>query len=131
MRCGALETAIYGLVWIASEAPHVHAGLPSPFMSLPLVSDVIDYIINPVQKNYEFRWIEWNLAKIEKHGCDRREVERVVNNPVRGYPRRDGEKYLVYGRGQGNRWIRVVYLIDTDGTMFVIHAMPVSGRRRP
>ena len=80
---------------------------------------------------YHFRWIEWNIGKVRKHGCDPQEVERVVNHPVRGYPRRDGEKYLVYGRGQGDRWIRAVYLIDADGTIFVIHAMPVSGRRRP
>lgn len=79
----------------------------------------------------EFRWIEWNIAKVQKHGCERGEVEQVVSKPVRGYPRRDGEKYLVYGRGQGGRWVRAAYLIDDDGTIFVIHAMPVSGRRRP
>jgi hypothetical protein len=54
----------------------------------------------------------------------------VVNHPARGFPERDGEKRLVQGRGQGNRWVQVVDLIDPDGTIFVIHAMPLSGRRR-
>jgi hypothetical protein len=37
-----------------------------------------------VSKNYEFRWIEWNIEKVEKHGRDPHEVEAVVNNPVSG-----------------------------------------------
>jgi hypothetical protein len=36
----------------------------------------------------------------------------------------------VHGRGQGDRWVQVVYLIDPDGTIFVIHAMPLTTRRR-
>jgi hypothetical protein len=34
------------------------------------------------------------------------------------------------GSGQGDRWVQVVYLIDDDGTIFVIHAMPLTSRRR-
>lgn len=83
-----------------------------------------------MKRRYEFRWIEWNIDKVRKHGCERMEVERVVNRPSRGFPRRDGEKYLVEGRGQGDRWLQAVYLIDEDGTIFVIHAMPLIGRRR-
>jgi hypothetical protein len=77
-----------------------------------------------------FRWIAWNIDKTMKHGCDPAETERVVNNPARGYPRREGETYLVQGRGQGDRWVQVVYLIDPDGVIFVIHAMPLTSRRR-
>jgi hypothetical protein len=65
-----------------------------------------------------------------KHGCDPAEAERIVDNPARGYPWREGEKYLVQRRGQGNRWMQVAYLIDPDGVIFVIHAMPLTTRRR-
>ena len=78
----------------------------------------------------DFRWIEWNVEKVQKHGCTVAEVECVVNHPPRGYPIRDGDKRRVHGRGQGDRFVQVVYVIDPDGTLFVIHAMPLIGRRR-
>jgi hypothetical protein len=55
----------------------------------------------------------------------------VVRNAGRGFPRkRDSEKWLVVGRGIGGRFIEVIYLLDDDGTAFVIHAMPLTTRRR-
>jgi hypothetical protein len=88
----------------------------------------IVYIINLVF--HDFRWIRWNVDKVEKHGCTPLEAQQVVNNPSRGFPRRSGEKYQVHGRGNGGRWVQVAYLIDPEGTIFVIHAMPLSRRRR-
>jgi uncharacterized DUF497 family protein len=79
---------------------------------------------------YEFRWIEWNIEKADKHGCTIAEVENVVNHPLRGFPQRDGQRRIVQGRGQGGRFVQVVYLIDPEGTLFVIHAMPLVSRRR-
>jgi len=49
----------------------------------------------------------------------------------RGFPRRlDREKWLVIGRGVGRRLVEVIYLLDDDGTAFVVHAMPVTIRPR-
>lgn len=79
---------------------------------------------------HDFRWIDWNIDKVEKHGCTTHEAQQAVNRPARGFPRRAGEKYKVQGRGQGGRWVQVVYLIDPDGVIFVIHAMPLTTRRR-
>jgi hypothetical protein len=79
---------------------------------------------------HNFRWVEWNLDKMRKHGCTMAEVEHVVDHPSRGFPVRDGQKRRVQGRGQGDRFVQVVYLIDPDGTIFVIHAMPLTRRRR-
>jgi hypothetical protein len=42
----------------------------------------------------------------------------------------DRKKWLVIGRAMGGRVIEVIYLVDEDGTAFVIHAMPLSTRRR-
>jgi hypothetical protein len=37
---------------------------------------------------------------------------------------------MVQGRGQGGRMIQVINAIDDDGTIFIIHAMPLTTRRR-
>ena len=77
-----------------------------------------------------FRWIEWNREHATKHGCTIREIESVVRNAGRGFPRKhDRKKWLVIGRGTGGRMIRVIYLLDPDGNAFVIHAMPLTTRR--
>ncbi len=34
------------------------------------------------------------------------------------------------GRGTGDRPVEVIYLLDDDGTAFVIHAMPLTTRRK-
>jgi hypothetical protein len=79
----------------------------------------------------EFRWIEWNMEQATKHGCAIEEIESVVRRAGRGFPLDIGdEKYLVQGRGIGDRVIEVIYLLDADGTAFVIHAMHLITRRR-
>jgi uncharacterized DUF497 family protein len=79
----------------------------------------------------EFRWINWNRGKLDRHGVSVEEAERVVNNAGHPYPQHRGDgKWLVIGRGQGDRPIEVIYVDDFDGTIFVIHAMPLTTRRR-
>lgn len=59
------------------------------------------------------------------------EIEAVVRHAGRGFPRKvDRRKWQVIGRGIGHRVIEVVYVLDDDGTAFVIHAMPLTTRRR-
>jgi hypothetical protein len=36
----------------------------------------------------------------------------------------------VTGRGQGNRMIQAMFVLDDDETLYVIHAMPLTTRRR-
>jgi hypothetical protein len=79
----------------------------------------------------DFRWHDWNLGKMAKHGVKPAEAESVVRNARRPYPRQIGDgKWLVVGRGQGDRVIEVVYVHHDDATFFVIHAMPLTTRRR-
>ena len=79
----------------------------------------------------EFRWNEWNLEHATKHGVSPAEAEQVVNNPGRGWPRKGGDqKLMVQGRGVGDRFVQVVYVVDPDGCYYIVHAMPLSGRRR-
>ena len=79
----------------------------------------------------DFRWNEWNLDHATKHGVAPAEAESIVRNRGRGWPRYQGNgKWLVQGRGRAKRFVQVIYVIDPDGTIFIIHAMPLTGRRR-
>lgn len=72
---------------------------------------------------YEFRWIDWNLEKVARHGLTQAEVEEVVNS-ARSFTA-SGEKRRVAGVTRGGKWIQVIYLIDQDA-LFVIHARPLT-----
>lgn len=75
----------------------------------------------------EFRWIEWNIGKVAKHGVTPKEAEQVVESARRPYPTVAGDgKWLVLGQTGAGRYLQVVYLVDDDGTVFVIHARPLS-----
>ena len=80
--------------------------------------------------SYGFRWNQWNLEHTTKHGVTVAEVEYVVRNARRPYPTEiASEKWVVIGRGNGERFIQVIFVLDWDGTKYVIHAMPVNPRR--
>lgn len=76
---------------------------------------------------YDFRWIVWNIRKVEQHGLTTADVEHVVENAKRPYPASLGDdKWLVCGATLAGRWIQAIYLIDEDGAIFVIHARPLT-----
>jgi uncharacterized DUF497 family protein len=83
------------------------------------------------RRRLRFRWIEWNLDHLATHGVDADEAESVVRDARRPYPlARGNDKYLVWGRGRGNRLLQVVFIIDDDGRIFVIHARPLTTREK-
>jgi uncharacterized DUF497 family protein len=74
-----------------------------------------------------FRWLEWNIDHIERHGVDAEDAERVVRGAKAPYPLEQGDdKWLVRGQGRGGRYLQVAYLVDEDDTLFVIHARPLT-----
>jgi uncharacterized DUF497 family protein len=79
----------------------------------------------------DFRWNDWNTEHIAIHRVEAEEAEQVVERAAAPYPlyRGDG-KWLVWGRGQGGRFLQVVFLIDDDATIFVIHARPLTDREK-
>lgn len=82
-------------------------------------------------RHYEFRWIEWNIAKCERHGVDPEAAEYVVRNATRPFPMTtDNGKIVVWGPQPGGRYLQVIYLVDPDDTLFVIHAMPLTERQK-
>jgi uncharacterized DUF497 family protein len=46
-------------------------------------------------------------------------------------PERQGEdKWLVWGRGNGGRFVQVVFVVDDDDTVYIIHAKPLTDREK-
>ncbi len=74
-----------------------------------------------------FRWNSWNVEHIERHGVEPQEAERVIAHSTSPYPLRHGQdKWLAIGRGKGGRWLQVVFVLDPDEVIFVIHARPLE-----
>lgn len=71
----------------------------------------------------DFRWNEWNLEHACRHGVSPREAELVVRTARRPFPRRaTDDRFLVWGRGTGGRLVQVVFLIDSEYSIYIIHA---------
>ena len=75
----------------------------------------------------EFRWNDWNIEHVAKHGVEPDEAELVVTQARAPYPvARSDDKFLVWGPGRADRQLQVVFILDDDGTVFVIHARPLT-----
>ena len=78
-----------------------------------------------------FRWIDWNREHIAKHGVDPAEAEMVVRQARAPFPQQIGDdKLLVMGRGSGGQFLEVIYVLDPDDTVFIIHARPLTEREK-
>jgi uncharacterized DUF497 family protein len=79
----------------------------------------------------QFRWIDWNRDHIGQHGVEPIEAEMVVRNAKPPFPDQIGDdKMYVAGRGFGGRFVQVIYILDPDDTVFVIHARPLNDREK-
>ena len=79
----------------------------------------------------QFRWIDWNRDHVAVHGVDWEEAEMVVRQARPPFPQQIGEdKLLVMGRGRGGRFLQVIYVLDPDDTVFVMHARPLTDREK-
>jgi hypothetical protein len=68
---------------------------------------------------YRFRWNQWNEQHVQKHGSSAAEAERVIRTAGRGYPRKIGDgKYEVIARGQGGRFVRVIFIYSPPGVVY-------------
>ena len=79
----------------------------------------------------EFRWNEWNESHISEHRVDPREAEEVVRGARSPYPLASAdEKFLVWGPTAEGRFLQVVFVIDEEDSVFVIHARPLPDREK-
>lgn len=80
---------------------------------------------------YEFRWNDWNVDHIARHGVTPNEAEEVVNRARRPWPRVMGDgRFIVLGQTDDGRYLQVAYVFDPDDTVFVIHARPLTNREK-
>jgi len=79
----------------------------------------------------QFRWIDWNRDHIAEHGMESDDAEMLVRNAKAPWPIKiEDDKWLVKGQGIGGRFLQVVYLLDPDKTVFIIHARPLTEREK-
>ena len=79
----------------------------------------------------DFRWTEWNVEHLARHGVDPESAERVVREARRRYPRRVGrDRWLVWGADDGGRLLQVIFVPREDGSLYVIHARPLTEAER-
>lgn len=79
----------------------------------------------------DFRWNDWNEEHAGNHGVSPQEAERVVIAARSPFPRLiEEDKWLVWGHGKGGRLVQVVFLLDDDDTVFVIHARPLTDKEK-
>jgi len=79
----------------------------------------------------DFRWNEWNLEHIARHGVAPDEAEAAIRSARRPFPRKiEDEKWFVWGRGRGGRFLQVIYVLDPDETIYIIHARPLNDREK-
>ena len=76
---------------------------------------------------YEFRWNDWNVDHIGKHGVRANAVEYVVNEARSPYPKREEEgKYRVRGQTRDGQYLQVIYIFSPEDVVYVIRARPLT-----
>lgn len=81
-----------------------------------------------------FRWNTWNVGHIAGHGVLPAEAESVVRGARSPYPlHREDDKWLVWGTAApelGARLLQVIFVLDEDDSIYVIHARPLTDREK-
>lgn len=74
-----------------------------------------------------FRWNDWNLDKVARHAVRPEAAEQVVRTASRPWPRRARDRrVLVWGPTNAGRLLQIVYVLDVDDTVSVIHGRPLN-----
>lgn len=75
-----------------------------------------------------FRWNDWNVQHIARHGVTPEEAEDVVRAASPPYPEYRGDgKWIVIGQSRVGLYLQVIFIEDNDqGTLYVIHARPLT-----
>jgi uncharacterized DUF497 family protein len=79
----------------------------------------------------DFRWNEWNADHVGHHGVEPEAAEDVVEEATAPYPRRIGEdRLLVWGPDSAGDLLQVVFVLDEDGSAYILHARPLTEREK-
>lgn len=79
----------------------------------------------------EFRWNDSNVDHIAEHGIAPWEAEDIVRRAKPPWPRKIGNgKYLAWAQTRVGRYLQVIFVLDPDPTVYVIHARPLTEAER-
>ncbi len=79
----------------------------------------------------DFRWVEWNTQHIAAHGVEPERAEEVIENARSPFPHRiEDDKWLAWGSTSGGRLLQVIFVPREDGSLYVIHARPLTEAER-
>ena len=79
----------------------------------------------------DFRWNAWNVGHIGEHGIVPREAEYVVRNAKRPFPMDEGRgKWTVWGQTENGDYLQVVFVLDPDETIYIIHSRPLTDKEK-
>jgi uncharacterized protein len=79
----------------------------------------------------DFRWNDWNVEHIERHGVSPEDAEKVVRGARGRFLREIGDdKWLAWGQGRGGRFLQAIFVLDHDETVYVIHARPLTNHEK-
>jgi hypothetical protein len=74
-----------------------------------------------------YRWNEWNRGHIADHGMLPADAEFLADQARAPYPQIIGEgKRLVIGQTRHGTYAQVIYVLDLDGTAYVLHCRPLT-----
>lgn len=80
---------------------------------------------------FEFRWNSSNAEHIEEHGVSWQEAQYVVNHARAPYPEYRGDgKWLVIGQTARGAYIQVIFIVDSEDVVFVIHSRPLTDKEK-
>lgn len=78
-----------------------------------------------------FRWNDWNSQHIARHGVAPEAAEHAILQARPPWPLyQSDEKWLVWGQDQAGRHLQVVFVLEEDECVFVIHARPLTEREK-
>jgi uncharacterized DUF497 family protein len=79
----------------------------------------------------DFRWNQWNIEHIGGHRIRPEAVEHAVEEARSPFPRSiGGDKLLVWGPDPEGELLQVIFVLDDDGSAYVLHARRLTDRER-
>lgn len=71
------------------------------------------------------------MEHVASHGVAPNDAESVVRGARQPFPLwRPDDKWLVWGRASGGRLLQVVFVLDPNDDIYVIHARPLTEREK-
>lgn len=77
--------------------------------------------------DFVYEWDETNEMHIAEHGVVPDEAEYAIEHARHDYPRKQGDRFLVWGKTAGGFYLQVVFVYKPErDTVRVIHARPLD-----